>query len=111
MENNIRPLYEYKSLSYSKDLILENINKKQPLILAGIIQSAGELNENGRIYPKEILSREIDKFQEKIKENPGAMSSIDMKETAAPKLTDIGTQTKVESRGKIKNFPTPVGGV
>lgn len=95
MENNtnIRPLYEYKSLSYSKDLILENINKKQPLILSGIFQSAGELNENGRVYPKEILAREIDKFQEKIQEGR-AYGALDHPESSLVTLSDAAILIK-----------------
>jgi len=39
------------------------------LILTGIIQSANKKNGNGRIYRRETLQREVEKYQEKIRQN------------------------------------------
>jgi hypothetical protein len=38
------------------------------LYIEGIFQSAEKKNQNGRIYKKEILEREVEKFMSKIEE-------------------------------------------
>jgi hypothetical protein len=39
------------------------------IIVKGILQKADTLNQNGRIYPKEILEREVRNYQKFIQEN------------------------------------------
>ena len=39
------------------------------IIMKGILQKANTLNQNGRIYPQDILAREIQNYQKFIKEN------------------------------------------
>ena len=39
------------------------------IIMKGILQKANTLNQNGRIYPLDILSREIQNYQKFIREN------------------------------------------
>jgi hypothetical protein len=64
-----RLLLTYKPLSYDRKLIKEQIQSGGPVVLSGIFSEAGTLNENDRIYPQEILEREVDKFQQFIQEN------------------------------------------
>lgn len=42
---------------------------KKSLYLTGLFSSANKKNQNGRIYPKEILMREVDKLSESISNN------------------------------------------
>ena len=70
MENKQqRLLLTYKPLTYNQQLIKEQIQSGGPVILSGIFSEAGTINENDRIYPREILEREVDKFQKMIEEN------------------------------------------
>ena len=39
------------------------------MILSGICQKAGTLNQNGRKYSKGILEREVERYQELIRQN------------------------------------------
>ena len=41
-------------------------NKEKSLYITGLFSSAEKKNENGRIYPKEILQREVDMLSESI---------------------------------------------
>lgn len=75
-DKNKRLLLEYKSLSYDRKNILEAIENNKPVILSGLFQEANSLNQNDRIYPYEILKREVDKFQVLIQENR-AYGSLD----------------------------------
>lgn len=41
----------------------------KPFIVDAIFQKAGIKNANGRVYPRNILEREVEKYQQKIKEH------------------------------------------
>ena len=45
-----------------------DIKENQPLIVYVVLQKWGVKNKNGRIYPKHILERENDKYQDLIRE-------------------------------------------
>jgi hypothetical protein len=60
-----------------------------PLIFNAVLQRYGAENANGRIYPEAILKREVDKYQEKIRErraiaelNHPSESTIDLSRVA-----------------------------
>lgn len=56
-------LVEYLTFSVSRQQLAEGINKKTGnLVVEGIIQRANTKNQNGRIYPKEVLAREAEKY-------------------------------------------------
>ena len=76
MNNTKRLIREYTVLSYDKNIINENIQTGKSLILSGIFSEANTLNANRRRYPKNILEREIDKFQQLVSENR-AYGSLD----------------------------------
>lgn len=61
---------DWSPLTTGADVIKESREKNGgKIILKGILQKADTLNQNGRIYPMEILSREIRNYQKLIKEN------------------------------------------
>lgn len=43
-------------------------NPNGPFVLKGPLQKAGEKNHNGRVYPRQLLEREVEKYQQIIKE-------------------------------------------
>tara|TARA_Y100001937_G_C7080484_1_gene312710 strand:+ start:319 stop:930 length:612 start_codon:yes stop_codon:yes gene_type:complete len=63
-------LTEWIPFEYSSDTIKESkeLNGGK-IMMKGILQKADTLNQNGRIYPIEILSREVRNYQKFIKEN------------------------------------------
>lgn len=61
----------------------------KPFIVSAVFQKYGVENANGRIYPERILKREVDKYQEKIREkraigeaNHPSDSAIDLSRVA-----------------------------
>jgi hypothetical protein len=54
-----RLLREYNELIYKKETILEMKEKNQPIVVPALLQRCDEKNQNGRIYPRAILEREI----------------------------------------------------
>ena len=69
-DKNLRLLTEWMPLKYDQDVIEESKkNNKGKIMLRGILQRAETLNQNGRVYPKEVLEREIENYQKLIREN------------------------------------------
>ena len=60
MTNNLQLLTEWTPLSYTTDMVNESkrINGGK-VVLRGVLQKADTLNQNGRIYPRSILEREL----------------------------------------------------
>lgn len=66
---------EIKSLDKSGSIITS------PLVLYVVLQKWGVKNRNGRIYPKEILEREVNNYQQLIKERR-AIGELDHPESS-----------------------------
>ncbi len=67
--------------------------------LKGTFQIANKVNQNGRIYPKAILEREIDKFSKLIK-SKDYVGAIDMAKEVKPILmekTDLSKITELSN--------------
>ena len=63
-DNNQEIISEMKKIDFSDDIIL-----------FGILQKFNTPNKNGRVYPEQILKREVDKYQ-KLIQNGGALSEL-----------------------------------
>ena len=64
-------LQEYANFDYKKDLDTEGkvrLSKYGNILVKGIIQRANALNQNGRIYPRWILEREVKNYMSMVKE-------------------------------------------
>ena len=84
------------------------------LILSGVMQRADAQNGNGRIYPRQVLEREIQKYQQLIKENR-ALGELDHPDdsvvnlkNASHMVTDIWWNGD-DVMGKAKILNTPSG--
>ena len=55
-------LIEYRPFVFKK--VLSEGPDNGPLIVQGVVQKAGEKNQNGRVYPKKVLDREIKNYKE-----------------------------------------------
>jgi len=61
-------LKEFTAFEYN-DSDLDKREEGKPMILSGILQKANTLNQNGRVYPRHILEREIRNYEKLIREN------------------------------------------
>lgn len=84
----------------------------EPLVLYVVLQKWGVKNRNGRIYPKEILEREVDRYQELIKERR-AIGELDHPESsiiAGDRISHNIIETWWEGKtlmGKMEILMTP----
>ena len=59
------------------------------LIVRGILQRADTKNQNGRVYPKEILMREAKKYSENFVKQKRAMGELDHPESSVVNLQNV----------------------
>ena len=68
--NKMQLLTEWQSFDYNADMIKESKERYNgKIVLAGVLQKADTLNQNGRVYPAAILEREVRNYQKFIQEN------------------------------------------
>jgi len=115
MTDKMTLLTDWTPLKYNKKLIKESREAYDgKVILKGIIQRANTLNQNGRIYPKSILEREIMNYQKIIKENR-ALGECDHPDSSVVELKNashIVREARVEGDdvyGTIEILNTPSG--
>ena len=64
------------------------------LIVKGVLQRAESKNQNGRIYPKDILVREAKKYTEEFIEQRRAMGELDHPESSVVNLQNVSHNVK-----------------
>lgn len=69
MSDNLKLLTEWRPFEYTPEMIKESRESNGgKIIMKGVLQKSDTLNQNGRIYPKAILEREIRNYQKFIAE-------------------------------------------
>tara|TARA_B100000131_G_C18010401_1_gene570242 strand:+ start:359 stop:961 length:603 start_codon:yes stop_codon:yes gene_type:complete len=87
--SNLKLLTEWCPLTLDKEAINESRRQHGgKLILKGIIQRAETLNQNGRVYPRSILEREVINYQKLIKENR-ALGECDHPDSSVVELKNV----------------------
>ena len=87
------------------------------LIVSGILQRANAENQNGRIYPKEILVREANKYNKTLISERRAMGELDHPESSVVNLANVShniREMKWENDdlvGTVEVLPTPAGNI
>ena len=87
------------------------------LIVKGILLRANSENQNGRIYPKEILVREAKKYQDTIVRERRAMGELDHPESSVVNLANVSHNIKDmawnndDLVGTVEVLPTPAGNI
>lgn len=87
------------------------------IIVSGILQRAEAKNQNGRVYPKQILMREVKKYQQnQIKENR-ALGELDHPDSSVINLRNVSHNVLEcdwkgnDVVGKVEILPTPSGNI
>jgi hypothetical protein len=104
--------------SANPKLIAESERKNNgKVIVSGVLQRAEAKNQNGRVYPKKILMREVKKYAEnQIKENR-ALGELDHPDSSVINLRNVshnvlGVDWKGNDVvGRVEILPTPSGNI
>ena len=114
-DKNMKLLTEWMPLKYDKKAINESKRSNDgKIMLKGILQRAETLNQNGRVYPKEVLEREIENYQKLIRENR-ALGECDHPDTSVVELKNCSHIVREaymdgdDVYGVIELLDTPTG--
>lgn len=112
-------LVDYNSvMTFTPQYINESINQHSgKLIVSGPLQRAGVKNQNGRIYPKEVLVREAKKYYDTFIVERRALGELDHPDSAVVNLKNVSHNIidmywkGDDLIGKIEILPTPSGNI
>ena len=86
-------------------------------MVEGVIQRADAKNQNGRIYPKNILAREVEKYIDGPVAENRALGELDHPESMVINLKNVSHNIKKlwwdgdDLMGKVEVLPTPSGNI
>ena len=110
-------LTEHIPFTVDKKIIEESISSNKPLVVTGVIQRAEAKNQNGRIYPREILEREIENYINGPVKERRALGELDHPESSVINLQNTSHNiTKVywngdDVMGEVEILSTPSGNI
>ena len=109
-------LIEY-ALFTPKSAVLTEGKGDRNLVVQGVIQRADAKNQNGRIYPKNILEREVEKYIDGPVSENRALGELDHPESMVINLKNVSHNIKQlwwdgdDLMGKVEVLPTPSGNI
>jgi hypothetical protein len=115
----LREFYELCEGGFCPDLLTEedrSYMKQGGLILTGIMQKCDQENGNGRIYPENVLKREVENYQKTIADHR-ALGELDHPDESVVNLKNVShmiTKMWWEGKsvmGKLKVLDTPSGNI
>ena len=100
-----------------KSILKESKERPGVYEVEGVLQRAGAKNQNGRIYEKELLMREADKYVEEFVKVGNAFGELDHPESAIVSLKNASHVVKElywkgdDLMGRIELLNTPAGNI
>jgi len=110
-------LIDHIPFKFSARQITESTKTGGPLVVSGILQRAEAKNQNGRVYPREILEREVNKYNDRFVKNRNALGELDHPESAVVNLKNVSHNIREvyfegnEVKGVIEVLSTPSGNI
>ena len=110
-------LTEYRPFNVDRQLVEASIKENRSLVVKGVIQRAEAKNQNGRVYPKEILEREIKKYIDGPVRERRALGELDHPESSVINLQNVSHNViKVKMvgddvYGEVEILSTPAGNI
>jgi hypothetical protein len=117
MENK-KLLVDYITFDISPEMISESMEKNNGrLLVKGVLQRADAKNQNGRIYPKEILMREANKYASVNIKERRALGELDHPDSSIVNLNNVShniTEMHWDGNdlvGTVEVLSTPSGNI
>ncbi len=115
MSKKLQVLNSYSTFEYTPDMINESREEHDgKIVLKGVLQKSETVNQNGRIYPRAILEREIRNYQKFIQENR-ALGECDHPDSSVVELKNVShiiREAYIEGDvvyGAVELLDTPCG--
>ena len=111
-------LIDYTLFEIRPEMITESENANNGrLIVTGVLQRSDAKNQNGRIYPKEILEREVEKYKKREVAEKRALGELDHPESSVVNLKNVSHNVLDcwwdgdDVMGKVEILSTPSGNI
>ena len=111
-------LVEYTVFEVSPQQISESLTENNgKLIVKGVLQRAESKNQNGRVYPKEVLMREATKYAGTYVKERRALGELDHPESSVVNLNNVShnvlgmSWTGDDLCGTVEVLSTPAGNI
>jgi len=111
-------LVDYSVFEVSAQSINESLaNNNGKLIVTGVLQRADARNQNGRVYPMEILMREAKKYENTFIAERRALGELDHPDSSVVNLNNVSHNIVSmgwkgpDLMGTVEVLPTPSGNI
>ena len=111
-------LVDYLPFEVEPDQINESMKENDgKVIVRGVLQRAESKNQNGRVYPKDILVREAKKYTDEFINQRRAMGELDHPESSVVNLQNVSHNVRKmhfegdNLMGEVEVLPTPSGNI
>ena len=111
-------IVDYLPFEVKPEQITESMNENNgKLIVRGVLQRAEAKNQNGRVYPREILQREAKKYTKEFIAQRRAMGELDHPESSVVNLQNVSHNVKDmhwegdNLLGTVEVLSTPSGNI
>tara|TARA_A100001015_G_scaffold111401_1_gene123685 strand:- start:467 stop:1078 length:612 start_codon:yes stop_codon:yes gene_type:complete len=115
---NKQLIVDYLPFEIEPDQINESIKENNgKLVVRGVLQRAESKNQNGRVYPKDILMREAKKYTDEFINERRAMGELDHPESSVVNLQNVSHNVKKmhfegdNLMGEVEVLGTPSGNI
>ena len=110
-------LLECMTFEATKQSLSESADGGKKLLVSGVLQRAEAKNQNGRIYPLDVLQREAKKYEENFVKQKRAMGELDHPESSVVNLKNVSHNITSmwwdgqDLLGEIEILTTPSGNI
>ena len=111
-------LVDYLPFEIKPEQIVESMKENHGrLVVRGVLQRAESKNQNGRVYPREVLVREVKKYAKEFIGQNRAMGELDHPESSVVNLANVSHNIKEmhwegdNLLGTVEVLSTPSGNI
>ena len=111
-------LVETNFIQYDSNVIAEARDVSRPLVLRNVVlQRANAKNQNGRVYPREILMKEVARYRNEFVNENRALGELDHPESPVVNLRNVcANVTRIDTKGDdvvgdMQILSTPAGNI
>ena len=115
---NKQLLVDVRTFGVSRKQIDESIKENDgKLVVKGVLQRAESRNQNGRVYPREVLLKEVGKYLENQVSERRALGELDHPESSVINLKNVSHNVREihwdgdDLMGTVEILPTPSGNI
>jgi hypothetical protein len=110
-------LVDYIPFEVTPQQINESLSKNGKLIVSGVLQRAAAKNQNGRVYPRETLVREAEKYSKVQIAERRALGELDHPDSSVVNLNNVSHNVREmhwdgdDLKGTVEVLSTPAGNI